>query len=148
MQSITITRPVVIKVRVTEGYKRVIASELQNLVQQLEQEIQRLEYQAKYLQGQGTKRDAQSMQAVLQKIAAEIEHRIQKKQQHLDKIKDIGRLTPGTEVVHGRVESLVDLKIGDNWNQVMNVEILIEDGQVLEIRQGFFDPHNQGGSDI
>lgn len=147
MQSITITRPVVIKVKVTEGYKRVVATELQNLVQQLEHEIQRLEYQAKYLQAQGTKRNGQNMQAALQQIAVEIQHRTQKKQQHLDKIKDIGRLTPGTEVVHGRVESLVELKIGDNWNQVMNVEILIEDGQVLEIREGFFDPHNQGGSD-
>jgi hypothetical protein len=119
-----------------------VATELQNLVQRLDQEIQRLEHQAKYLQEQGSKRDIQNIQVAQQKIAVEIQQRIQKKQQHLDKIKDIGRLTPGTEVVHGRVESLVDLKVGDNWNQVMNVELLIEDGQILEIRQGFFDPHN------
>lgn len=141
MDSITITRPVIIKVRVTEGYKKVIATELQALVKRLDQEIQQLEYQNKHLQGQEIKQDGQNIGLVLQKITEEIQQRVQKRQQYLGKIKDIGQLTLGTEVVHGKVESLVDLNLGDNWNQVMNVEVLVEDGKVLEIRQGFFDPH-------
>lgn len=144
MESITVTRPVIIKVRVTEGYKKVVAAELQKLVQQLDQEIQRLEYQGKYLQGQGVKLGIEKLPAAQQKINAEIQSKLQKKQQYLEKIKAIGQLKPGSEVIHGRVESLVDIKVGDNWNRIMNVEILIEDGQVLEIRQGFFDPHGRG----
>ncbi|MEG6615312.1 YlqD family protein [Peptococcaceae bacterium 1198_IL3148] len=135
MQSIKITRPVVIKVRVTEEYKKVVAFELQKLIHGLDLELQQLEFQAKKLQAEVAK-NSQFAVTAKQKLEEEVRQRLNKKQQYMDKIKDISRLELGSEVIHGRVESLVELKVGDDWNQLMNVEVLIENGKVLEIRQG------------
>lgn len=135
MESIKITRPVVIKVKVTEEYKKVVAFELQKLIQNLDLELQHLDFQTKRLEAEAVK-NPQIVVGTKQKLAEEIKQRLNKKQQYLGKIKDISKLLPGTEVVHGRVESLVELRVGDDWNQLMNVEVLIENGKVLEIRQG------------
>lgn len=139
MQSITITRPVVIKVRVTENYKKVVVGELQRAVQQLDMEIQQLDFQIKRITPEIIKKTPQGMDTAKKQIENGIYDRVQKKQKLLDKIKEIARLTPGSEVIHGRVESLVEINVGDNWNQVMNVELLVEDGVVLEIRQFISD---------
>ena len=134
MQSITITRPVIIKVRVTESYKKTVVAELQKSAQRLETELQHLEFQNKRLSTEPFKQNPQGVAAAKQQIQNEISTRLQKKQNLLQKIKAVGQLTLGVEVVHGRVESMVELKVGDDWNKVMNVEVLIEAGKVLEIR--------------
>jgi len=53
-----------------------------------------------------------------------------------ERLKEISRLEDGQEVVHGRVESLVDIKVGDRWDAVMSVELVLEDNRVIEIRPG------------
>ncbi|MBM7854373.1 dsDNA-specific endonuclease/ATPase MutS2 [Desulfohalotomaculum tongense] len=141
MDSIKITRPVVIKVRVTENYKKKIAAEVQRIVQRLEAELQQLEFQNKKLSTAAARHNAEYAEKAKQQIESQIYERVQRKQRLLEKIKAVGNLKPGTEVVHGRVESLVELKVGDDWNKVMNVEVLVEDGKVLEIR-------HSGGSDL
>jgi len=131
MQSITITRPVTVKVKVTDGYKKRVVSELHKSIQALESEIHHLELQIKKF-----KSSNENYKQVEQHIKNEINIRMQRKQDLLQKIKAIGQLKNGTEVVHGRVESLVELKVGDDWNEVMNVEIVVESGKVIEIRSG------------
>ena len=131
MQSITITRPVTVKVKVTDGYKKRMVSELHKSIQILESEIHHLELQIKKF-----KSSNENYKQVEQHIKNEINIRMQRKQDLLQKIKAIGQLKNGTEVVHGRVESLVELKVGDDWNEVMNVEIVVESGKVIEIRSG------------
>lgn len=131
MQSITITRPVTVKVKVTDGYKKRTVSELHKSIQILESEIHHLELQIKKF-----KSSNENYKQVEQHIKNEINIRMQRKQDLLQKIKAIGQLKNGTEVVHGRVESLVELKVGDDWNEVMNVEIVVESGKVIEIRSG------------
>lgn len=131
MQSITITRPVSVKVKVTDGYKKRMVSELHKSIQILESEIRHLEIQMKKF-----KSSNENYKQVEQHIKNEINIRMQRKQDLLQKIKAIGQLKNGTEVVHGRVESLVELKVGDDWNKVMNVEIVVESGKVIEIRSG------------
>ena len=131
MQSITITRPVAVKVKVTDGYKKRMVSELHKSIQILESEIRHLEIQMKKF-----KSSNENYKQVEQHIKNEINIRMQRKQDLLQKIKAIGQLKNGAEVVHGRVESLVELKVGDDWNKVMNVEIVVESGKVIEIRSG------------
>ncbi|RYD02749.1 hypothetical protein N752_23500 [Desulforamulus aquiferis] len=46
---LTITRPVLVKVRVTDSYKRALVQELQQSAGKLELEIQQLDFQAKKL---------------------------------------------------------------------------------------------------
>ncbi len=145
MQSITITRPVVIKVRVTENYKKVVAAELQKAVQRLDLELQHLDFQMKKLAVELGKKNSQGLAAAKQQIEAQTHERLQKKQTLLEKIKEVSMLTPGTEITHGRVESLTELKVGDDWNKIMNIEVLVEDGIVQEIRRGLSENDRNGG---
>ncbi|MDA8228761.1 MAG: hypothetical protein M0T74_13890 [Desulfitobacterium hafniense] len=46
----------------------------------------------------------------------------------------MGKLENGSEVLQGKVESFVQVQAGDDWNRLMNAEIVIEDGKVAEIR--------------
>ncbi|MTI79867.1 MAG: hypothetical protein FH758_03120 [Firmicutes bacterium] len=131
MDSVTINRPVVIKVRVTDRYKKTVVAEVQKSVQRLELEVQQMELQNKKTTAI---QNPEYAEKVKQQLDGQIQERLQKKQRLLEKIKAVGDLKPGTEVVHGRVDSLVELKVGDDWNKVMNVEILVEDGEVLEIK--------------
>ncbi|MBO8137728.1 MAG: YlqD family protein [Desulfotomaculum sp.] len=136
MDSITITRPVVIKVRVTENYKKTVAAELQKVIQRLDAELQHLDIKRKKI-SENTARNAEFVEKARQQVEVQIQERLQKKQDLLEKIRAVGSLEIGSEVVHGRVESLVEIKIGDDWNKVMNVEILVEDGKVIDIRYLF-----------
>lgn len=144
MRGITVTRPVVVKVKVTERYKKIVVTELQKAVQQLDLELQRLEFHKKKLAAEAAKKNPQAPAYIEQQLESQIYERRQKKERLIARIKEIGALAPGTEIVHGRVESFTEIKVGDNWNQVMNVEILVEDGVVIEIRQG--RPDSDGGS--
>lgn len=136
MDSITITRPVVIKVRVTENYKKTVAAELQKVIQRLDAELQHLDIKRKKI-SENTAKNAEFVEKARQQVEVQIQERLQKKQDLLEKIRAVGSLEIGSEVVHGRVESLVEIKIGDDWNKVMNVEILVEDGKVIDIRYLF-----------
>lgn len=134
MESITITRPVTIKVRVTDEYKKLLVSELHKSIKILESEIQHLEFQRKKIKS--SKGAIKNHEQIDKQITTEIDVRVQKKQELLNKIKVIGQLENGSEIVHARVESLTELKVGDDWNELMNVEVLIESGKVIQIRSG------------
>ncbi|MBE3587454.1 MAG: YlqD family protein [Thermoanaerobacteraceae bacterium] len=136
MEQITITRPVVIKVRVTENYKRQLAGEIQEAIARLDVQMQHLEFQARRLTAEMERKDPRGVPAIRQKIEQERSGRLETRQKLLDKLKEITCLTPGEEIIHGRVESIVDIKRGDHWQQIMDVEIVLEDWVVKEIRSG------------
>ncbi len=50
------------------------------------------------------------------------------------KLADIAKLALGAEIVQGQLERQVEVKVGDDFHAMMNVEVLIEDGKVIAIR--------------
>ncbi|MDD4170345.1 MAG: YlqD family protein [Desulfotomaculaceae bacterium] len=40
----------------------------------------------------------------------------------------------GVEVVYGKMESPVEIKVGDDWRRVLGVEIVLQDGIITDIR--------------
>ncbi|MFZ5596301.1 MAG: YlqD family protein [Bacillota bacterium] len=134
MESVTITRPVIVKVRVTESYRKAAAAEVREAVARIDMLLKQLELQAKKIAGAGnvSTREAEGSRAIEQERIKALESRLRL----VGQLKEIGRLTDGQEVVHGRLESLVEIKVGDLWDRVMSVEVVLEDGRVVEIRQG------------
>ncbi|AEF93973.1 hypothetical protein Desca_1103 [Desulfotomaculum nigrificans CO-1-SRB] len=130
---LTITRPVLVKVRVTDDYKKNLAAELQQTVSKVELELQHLEFQARKL-NELAKKNPTGAEAALAQLEQEKQRRLDTRAKLLDKIKEVGRLVNGSEVVQGKVESIVEVKVGDDWRQLMGVEIILEDGKVAEIR--------------
>jgi hypothetical protein len=52
------------------------------------------------------------------------------------RLKEIGMWSLDSEVTLGKMESPVTLQVGDQWNRMMSVEIILKDGFVTEIREG------------
>lgn len=130
---LTITRPVLVKVRITDQYKKTLAMELQQTVVKLELELQQLEFQARKL-NEAAKKNYSVAEIPLAQLEQERQKRKDTRLKLLDKIKEVGKLENGTEVLQGKVESFVPVRVGDDWNQLMNAEIILEDGKVAAIR--------------
>ncbi|MFZ5648534.1 MAG: YlqD family protein [Bacillota bacterium] len=135
IDSIRITRPVIIKVRVTEGYKKSVSAEVREALAGLDARMKHLEFQAKRLT-EMEKKDPRGQAGDFQKLEAERQKVLESRRVLTERLKEIGRLVEGQEVVHGRVESFVEVKVGDRWDSVMSVELVLQDGEVVEIRQG------------
>lgn len=129
MNRIVVTRPVAVKVRVTEGFKKSYAAQVEYSVRRLDADLKLLEAQEKRLS-----ESAQAVDAKLEQVRAERKKRLETREKLLEQARNVLALAPGAEVLHGRVESLVEVGVGDDWQRVMGVEIVIEDGLVAEIR--------------
>jgi hypothetical protein len=132
---ITISRPVVIKAIVTEGFKRTYMQDLEEalrrveaLEQQLDSQIRRAELERSITPQVRALRQQLEMERARQEAArAELQVRLREAQQ----------LELNTEFAQGTVESLVEVNVGDNlFTKLGRAEIVVKDGIVVEIRDG------------
>ena len=130
-------RPVNIKVVVTERWKDEVQKQLQNQVNRLDGQLQQLESQGQQaiaeLQKQGDAAEAQidNVQGQLNSKKNEL---LQKKNQLLQQLQQIQMLEMEQEVGQGQIDSFFTVQKGDNLVQKMQVEILLRDGVVEDIR--------------
>ncbi len=136
MDSITITRPVIIKVKVTADYKKKVAAELQEAVARLDMQLQHLDFQARRLLAELEKRNPQGINAARQHLDKERAVKLETRQKLMDRLKETAKMAEGDEVIHGQVQSVAEIKMGDDWLKFMSVEVVVQDGLVIEIRQG------------
>lgn len=129
MDRITVTRPVVVKVRITDGYKKSYAAQMELSLRRLDAALKHLEAQEKKLPA-GAPGDPQRAE-----FGRERRKHLESRAALLEQSRKVLALPPGAEVLHGRVESLVEVGVGDDWRRVMGIEIVIEDGLVAEIRE-------------
>lgn len=132
---LTITRPVLVKVRITDNYKKNLVLELQQNISKVELELQQIEFQTRKL-AELAKKNPAGVESALNQLEQEKHKRLDTRLKLLDKIKEVGKLTNGTEVVQGQVESIIEVNLGDNWSKILSAEIVLEDGKVVEIRSG------------
>ena len=78
--------------------------------------------------------DIQRMQAIRAHFDQERQERAEFKETTLKRLEDTNHLAPGAEIIQGQLERIVEVKIGDNIREIMNVEILVEDDKVVAIR--------------
>lgn len=135
MESLTLIRPVLVKVKVTEGYKKAAAVELQDAARRIELELQHLDFQEKRLVSELEKKNPQGIPAARQHLEQERRRRAESRQKLIDRLKEIGQLALGSEVVYGKMESPVEIKVGDDWRKILGAEIILQDGVVVAIRE-------------
>jgi len=136
MDSLTLIRPVLVKVKVTDNYKKAAIAELQDAIRRIEVDLQRLDYQEKRLIGELEKKNAQGIPAARQHIEQERQRMAENRQKLIARLKDVGELALGSEVIYGKMESPVEVKVGDDWRRVLGIEIILQDGVIVDIRQG------------
>jgi hypothetical protein len=134
METLTIKRPVLVKVRVTENYKMLAAAEVQESIKKLELELQQLEFHSKRMLSELEKQNPQGVTAAKQHLEAQGKKRLENKHQLLGKLKEIGKWANGSEIVQGTLETITELKVGDAWSEVFGIEVVLCDDKIIEIR--------------
>ena len=134
MDSISLKMPVTIKAKLTEKLRKRISDDLTQKLQQVTMELQQIDIEEKKVIQEQAQGNLQALQAIRQHFAAERQQREMFKAETEQKISDINKLALGAEILQGQLERQVEVKVGDDFHAMMNVEVLIEDGKVIAIR--------------
>jgi hypothetical protein len=140
--NLLLKRPVTIKAIVTPRWKEEVQQQLQEQINQIDSQLQQLD-----LQGQRaiSEIQKQSLQPPGPQVAQQIEsiqiqvnqkksELLEQKNQQLQQLQQVQLLEVDQEVSQGQMESFFRVERGDNLIRKMNVEILLRDGVVEEIR--------------
>ncbi len=134
MDRMTLKCPVTIKAKVTDELKRKMITEIQDGIKKVDLEVQQVEFQGKRMLTEQAKVDAQGLPALRQQIDMERQKRLDFKNHLLQKLKETEAIENGSEVVQGQLERIVEIKVGDDMQSIMNAEILLEDGKIVAFR--------------
>lgn len=140
--SLMLKRPITVKAIVTDRWKLEVQQQLQNQITQLDKQINQLEMQGKNAIGEIQKqsKDPASPQVIkqMENIQGQINQKkgelLNKKNQLLQQLQQVQTLELDQEVVQAQMESFFRIEKGDNLVQKLNVEVVIRDGIVEDIR--------------
>jgi len=132
---ITVKRPIKVKMIITEKSRKQLAEEFISRKKRYELELEQLHFQGKKLLMEAQRRGMEAQEIVQQRIFKEESSRRKKISDLEFQIQQLSQIPNGSEVLYTTVESEVQLKVGDDWDQVINqTEIVLLDGKIHEIR--------------
>jgi Protein of unknown function (DUF2869). len=134
MESMTLKCQVAVKAKVTEPLKKQLAADIQDAIRKADMELQQIDFHAKRVMAEQAKVDAQGLTALRQQIDAERSKRVEFKNQMAEKLKATANLELGAEIVQGTLDRIIDVSVGDNLQEIMAAEILLEDGKIIAFR--------------
>jgi len=122
---------VTIKQVLTEQSKYELEQTFIERKMQLEKEVEQLRFEKKKMEKSRKYDSSQIQQYFLKEINVRIERinllKFQLEQLHI--------LPLGTELVERETEGMIDVQIGDNWNEIkLGKTIIVKDGIIIDIR--------------
>ncbi|MCY0877285.1 MAG: YlqD family protein [Firmicutes bacterium] len=133
---LTIRQPVAVKFVLTEETKQNWLAELRRLINTTIAELEELEFRGKQWVRDAEKQGEAAVEAANQRIEMERAQRVERREQLIAQLSQIQQLDLDSEVPNGTVETTVEVKVGDAWDQVLQgSEIIVKDGVIVEIRQ-------------
>jgi hypothetical protein len=136
MASLTITRPILLHVIVTEQFKQEMEAELQGAADTTQQRLDQIDFQARRILADLQRTDLTQAMQVRQQIEAEKGRHQSAREELLERIKEVRELALGSEFSRGTLEGMVEIKEGDNlYDKLGRTEIVVKDGVVVEIRE-------------
>ncbi|MDB9315276.1 YlqD family protein [Spirulina sp. CS-785/01] len=141
-QQLMLKRPVTMKVVVTPRWKEEVQQQLQTQTGQIDKQLQELDMQsqraiAEIQKQQGAMTNPQALQQV-ESVQNQVNQKKgelqQRKNQALKQLDQIGTLEMEQEVYQGQIDGFFNVQVGDNLVRKLQVEILVRDGVVEEIR--------------
>jgi hypothetical protein len=126
VDSLTVMHNVPVKVVMTESFRLQVVEQVRSSLAELDQESARLN---EFL--------AQAAEADFrQRLGGELQRIAYQKQQLEWRIKEAESVEEGAELFFQTLPSLLQVKVGDNLQDKMGVEVLLKDWKVVEIRGG------------
>jgi Skp family chaperone for outer membrane proteins len=142
-QTMLLKRVVNIKAIVTPLWKEEAQKQLQAQINQIDGRLQQLEMQGQRMVAELQKQaETQPNNPAIQQQMGNIQGQLnqdksnllQQKNQSLQQLQEVQTLAFDAEVEQGKVESFFNVAVGDNLVRKLQVEILIKDGVIQEIR--------------
>ncbi|TVQ52148.1 MAG: hypothetical protein EA366_14410 [Spirulina sp. DLM2.Bin59] len=139
---LTIKRPVVLKVIVTPRWKEEVTEQLQVQSTQIDQQIQDIDMQGQRaiaeVQKQGVAltnpQALQQIEAIQNQVNQKKNELQQRKNQLLQQLDQIQKVEMEQEVAQGQIDGTCTVAVGDNLVKKLQVELVVRDGIVQEIR--------------
>ncbi|MDP9728467.1 YlqD family protein [Alicyclobacillus tolerans] len=132
-----IRQPVAVKFILTEMAKQQIIQEHRKQIEQLGHELEQIEEQGKQAIEQAMSQGGEIAKQVREQVETEKNNRLMQREQLLQQMQQIQQLELGTEIQNMNVETVVDVRVGDDWSKIlMGSEIVVKDGVVIDIRRG------------
>ncbi len=140
--TVTLKRPINLKVIVTPRWKDEVQKQLQGQITQLDSQLQQLEVQGNRaineLKQQSISPTPPQVAQQIENIQLQVNQKktelLEKKNQALQQLQQAQILDLDQEVAQGQMESFFQVKVGDNLVKKLNVELVVRDGVVEEIR--------------
>lgn len=135
-------RVINVKAVVTPLWKEEAQKQLQKQINQIDGRLQQLEMQSQRMVSEVQKQGgeaageavAQQVTNIQNKVNQDKNQLLQQKNQILQQLQQVQTLELNKEVSQGQIDSFFRVGIGDNMVRKMQVEILLRDGVVEEIR--------------
>jgi YlqD protein len=142
IDKLTLKRPVNIKVIVTDRWKEEVSEQLQAQINQLDGNLQSLDLQGQRaiaeIQKTSIKPPGPQVTQQIENIQGQVNQKkgelLQQKNQLLTQLQQVQSLELDQEVVQGQMESFFTIEKGQNLIQKLNIEIVVKDGIVEDIR--------------
>ena len=142
MDTISLKMPVTIKAKLTEKLKAKILGELEDGIKRAELEVQQLNIQEKRVMQENqpedtenpTPEEIQRLQSIQAHFGQERQKRLQYREEAMARKEETEKLVLGAEIVQGTLERQVEVHVGDDMRELMNVEVLVEDDKIIAIR--------------
>jgi Skp family chaperone for outer membrane proteins len=128
-------RAVNIKVIVTSRWKEEVQEQLQTQINQLDGQLQQMVAE---MQKQGSQSSDPMVMQQISNVQVQVNQKkseiLEKKNQILQQLQQVQLLEMDQEVGQGQIEGFFRVETGDNLISKMQVEVLLRDGIVQEIR--------------
>jgi hypothetical protein len=140
--SLLLKRPVTIKVIVTPRWKEEAQQQLQAQMGQIDAQIQQLETQGQRAIAEIQRQSlvpippaaAQQIDNIQIQVNQKKSEFLEQKNQYLQQLQQVQLLELNQEVAQAQLESFFRVEKGDNLVAKMNIELVLRDGVVEEIR--------------
>ncbi len=134
-----------IRVIVTERWKDEMKQQLQMQISQLDGQVQQVDVQGSRqiseIERQSIKPFSVDITNAMESIRAEMNRvkseLVEQKNQLVNQLAQVQTLAIGDEVTQGQLDSYFTVSKGDNLIALMQVEVVLRDGVIEDIRTGF-----------
>ena len=130
MDSIKMIVPVTVKAKLTEKLRARLVDEAVKVAEQMTLELKQIEIDMQRAIDKSPQHEPQ----IRNFIAKEIAPRQGRLEEARRRKETFEKLALGAEIIQGTTERQVELKVGDNLREAMNVELLVEDDKIIAIR--------------
>jgi ABC-type transporter Mla MlaB component len=135
---LTLKRPINVKVIVTPAWQEKAQQQLQAQISQIDQQMLQIDQQGQSaiieIRKQGSLQAAQQIENIQGQVTQKKGEMLQQKNQLLQQMQQVQLLELGQEVFQAQMESFFDVQEGDNLVEKLNIEIILRDEVIEEIR--------------